>query len=244
MRILGYSERGIVSSLFNEIAYSSNSLKLLSRLLGLISFPFVEFKLTDVKTPQLLVEQSFSDYGDLDALLLFETNRNKQAILFEAKVKAIQAKQWDIKHEWEKFLSGINDHVSSSNLFIQLYHKVRLIEGLKRGGIEGLKEGLEFPACSTKTIRKIGSNEVVLRAIGLVQQHLDNVHYVGIIPEAPWRAEEFFLSVLQNSSPKEFIGWDVSHYGYLTWVQVERFCNENALHNTLAVFEHNHGQIY
>lgn len=39
MDILGYSERGIINSLFYEIKYSQNSINLLKGLLGEVEFP-------------------------------------------------------------------------------------------------------------------------------------------------------------------------------------------------------------
>jgi len=244
MKILGYSERGIVSSLFHEIAFSPGAEELLSALLKLVSFPFVGFVLSEIRMAQILVEQSFSDFGDLDALLMFETNRKRHSIFFEAKVKPIQSKQWGIQHEWQEFLSGMEGRLSSSNLFTQLYHKVRLVKGLQEVGIEGLQSGLEFPACSTKTLRKIGSNEVVLRATRLLKQHLQGVYFVAIIPDDPLSVRDFFSNTLRESSPKGFAEWDISHWGHLSWAQVAQFCSENGLHNTLAVFDHNRGQIY
>jgi hypothetical protein len=244
MRILGYSERGIVSSLFNEIAFSPNSHELLSCFLGAISFPFADLAQIKIDQAMIMIEQSFSDFGDLDALLLFTTNNNHLSVFIEAKVKPIQSKDWSIEDEWQRFSDGITDRVSSSNLFTQLYHKVRLVQGLKEVGVSGLQSGLEFPTCSTKTLRKIGSNEVVLRAVDLVQKHLDRAYFISIIPEESPQAVAFFNDVLRNSHPIGFHGWDVSQYGYLTWEQVERFCIEHDLRNTLEVFDHNRGQIY
>ena len=244
LRIIGYSERGIVSSLLYELAFSQNSRALLSNLLRLISFPFSEVNLTFVNDARIFIEQSLSDFGDLDALLLLDIDGKRKSIFIEAKVKPIQTSRWSIRYEWQQFMKGIDGRLSSSNLFAQLYHKVRLVEGLRDGGIEALQSGLDFPPCSTKTHRKIGSNEVVLRAVRLIQQHLDDVYYVCIIPEELSAAKDFFSNVLASASPIGFIGWDASHYGYLTWAQVEQFCAQKHLENTLAVLEHNRGQIY
>jgi len=244
VRIIGYSERGIVSSLLYELAFSQNSRGMLSTFLQLISFPFAEFESSSVNDAQILIEQSLSDFGDLDALLLLDMDGALQSIFIEAKVKPIQTSKWSIHREWQQFLNGTEGRLSSSNLFTQLYHKVRLVEGLREGGIEALQSGLNFPSCSRKTPRKIGSNEVVLRAARLIQRHLDTVYYVCIIPEDRSTAQDFFLDVFASESPKGFVGWDASQYGYLTWAQVEGFCIENRLENTLAVLEHNRGQIY
>ena len=244
MKIMGYSERGIVSSLFNEIAFSANSYDLLSRLLRLVVSPFAEIGLSEIQEAKLLIEQSFSDFGDLDALLLLTHDGKRLSLFFEAKVKTLHTSAWSIDEEWDKFSKGIESRVSSSNLFTQLYHKVRLVEGLRVGGIHGLQIGLEFPRCSTKSLRKIGKNEVVLRAVNLLQQHLDNVFYIGLVPEESLRANQFFKNVLRHSAPEGFIGWDIRNYGYIIWADVEQFCVQNNLENTLGVFSHNKEQIY
>jgi len=44
MEILGYSERGLINSLFYEIKYSQNNLEILNSLLSLVSFPYQEIK--------------------------------------------------------------------------------------------------------------------------------------------------------------------------------------------------------
>lgn len=48
MKILGYSERGVINSLFYEMKFSKHNLQLLSDFLSKISFPYRElkFKLT------------------------------------------------------------------------------------------------------------------------------------------------------------------------------------------------------
>jgi len=63
MEILGYSERGVINSLFYEVKFSQNNLQHLSDFLSKISFPYreVEFKLRDA---MVMIELSFSDFGD------------------------------------------------------------------------------------------------------------------------------------------------------------------------------------
>ena len=99
MKIMGYSERGIVSSLFNEIAFSANSYDLLSRLLRLVVSPFAEIGLSEIQEAKLLIEQSFSDFGDLDALLLLTHDGKRLSLFLEAKVKTIHTSVWSIDEE-------------------------------------------------------------------------------------------------------------------------------------------------
>ncbi|MDD5689578.1 MAG: hypothetical protein PHQ76_04795, partial [Caldisericia bacterium] len=70
MEIIGYSERGLINSLCYELKYSQNNLQLLNNLLSSVSFPYisgVNFNIAEVK---ILIEQSFSDFGDADIVLL------------------------------------------------------------------------------------------------------------------------------------------------------------------------------
>lgn len=243
MKIIGYSERGIVSSLFYEIAYSKTPSDLLCRLLAMATFPFTEFTTIGIPEAEILIEQSFSDFGDLDTLLLISQETHKYSIFIEAKVKPSQTPAWKIEEEWGKFQEGIQSTLSSSNLFTQLYHKVRLVETLRSGGIAKLQKGIPFPRCSSKLIRKIGKNEVVLRAVKKLQGYLDASYYVALVPDSPEAVGRFFQDKLICSMPHDFIGWDVQSYGYLTWADVEKFCIDYRLENSLEVFSHNKGQI-
>jgi hypothetical protein len=123
MEIFGYSERGIINSLLYEMKFSQNNLQLLNDFLPLVSFPYqiVNFKISGAK---ILIEQSFSDFGDADAVLLLNNEGNNQVNFIEAKVKTSQGK-WSIYDEFEKFKSGVPKSEPpkgfSSNLFVQLY---------------------------------------------------------------------------------------------------------------------------
>jgi len=165
MEIIGYSERGLLNSLFYEIMYSKNNLELFNEFLSLISFPYdsVYFNVNDAK---ILVEQSFSDFGDADSVVLLDNSQSKQCVFIEAKVKTSQRKTWSIEKEFETFIEGSNQgKVSSSNLFVQLYYKVRLIKALQNKTL--FQKGVSFPEClltKSKRVRKIGNNKVVLEA--------------------------------------------------------------------------------
>ena len=67
--IIGYSERGIVNALFYEIVRSSNPSGLLHALLDRATFPFARCRPVRGNA-EILIEQSFSDFGDCDALVM------------------------------------------------------------------------------------------------------------------------------------------------------------------------------
>lgn len=243
MEVLGYSERGIINSLFYEMRSSQNSLELLSQFLALVSFPYraVRFKISDAR---ILVEQSFSDFGDADAVFLIRNRGQRQVVFIEAKVKTFQRRYWRISDEFEDFKRGIDeDGVSSSNLFAQLYHKVRLVKALQTGGLRQLQDGVRFPECSSKQDRRIGENRVVMRAVNQVEAYCKDALFVALLPDDIANLEAFYDRTLRDYNPEGFQEWDTRNWGYLSWSQVQEFCKTYDLPGTSRTFEFNEGQI-
>jgi len=241
MKIIGYSERGIINALFYEIKYSAAAESLLENLLSRVRFPLVNGNKLFVSDAEVLIEQSFSDFGDSDALLLINTGKSSISVFVEAKVKRAN---WTIEKEFRKFIEGTREKVASSNLFTQLYHKVRLVASLGQDGISNLQKGIKFPKSSSKQIRKIGKNKVVLKAIKRLSGYLEETYYIAILPEQQTNLKSFFKNELSQYAPSDYLDWNVHSYGYLSWSDVEVFCKENKLENTLKVFKFNEGQIY
>src|SRR2546422_7904209 len=132
MKVTGYSERGAVNGLFYELAYSSAPLERLERLLAVAHFAGGKRIGESLTGAQVFIEQSLSDFGDADAILLLEFGEKKSVAFLEAKVKASAAEAWTLGQEFGQFVYGCRTErkLSSSNLFTQLYHKARLIDGL------------------------------------------------------------------------------------------------------------------
>ena len=244
MRITGYSERGVVNSLLYEILYSRSPERLLADLLAMVHFPFGAAMPSTVSEATVLVEQSLSDFGDADAILLLRTVGGPMTVFLEAKVKPSQASSWRIEDEFQRFTAGTAGKLHSSNLFTQLYHKVRLVSALKHGGSAEIERGVPFPDSSTRSRRKIGSNPVVLRAVKQIELFLSQVRYVALVPEEPEPIARFAATKLAKGAPRGFEGWDVRDYGFLCWFEVEEFCRKRGLANTVQAFEFNRGQIY
>jgi len=247
MEIIGYSERGLLNSLFYEIRYSQNNLQLLNEFLSVVSIPYFNAHF-QVMTAKILVDQSFSDFGDADAVLLIDNNGTKQSVFVEAKVKTSQRQSWSIEEEFRTFREGIKQNkVNSSNLFVQLYHKVRLIKALQNGGIALLQKGIRFPECSSKVVRKIGHNNVVLKAVEILRQYCNDTFFVALVPDDISKIKDFYQNVLKDYDPTckhGFQEWDVKNYGYISWTEVEDFCEKFGLEETQKVFKFNRGQIY
>lgn len=146
MKLTGYSERGALNALLYEIAYSSKACSLLEHLLNLAHFPQGKQIGSEFTHVDVLVEQSLSDFGDADAILLLDTGGKKTAVFLEAKIKPAQTKSWTLDRQFELFRQGCSTEgeLNSSNLFTQLYHKARLVDGLRSGldlkkGLDGIK---------------------------------------------------------------------------------------------------------
>lgn len=245
MKVIGYSERGIVNSLLYAIAYSSQPESLLEELLSLVTFPYVCNQPIHVCSAGMLIEQSFSDFGGNDALLLVHTGKQNISIFLEAKVRAFQ--KWAIADQFDRFCNGFESVVKSwsSNLFTQLYYKERMVNAIRERGVKAVKEGIRISSKSSKkTTRKIGNNQVVLEAVQRLVHHLDATFYVALIPDPPERAAAFFARGLTNAAPRECPDRDVSHYGYICWPQIEAFCSRHGLRGPLDVFGFNGEQIY
>ena len=250
--MLGYSERGILNSLLSEIQYAGNVNALLGRLIDQAVSPEAKEK-PPTGTATVLVEQSLSDFGDADAVILIESEAGKCAVFVEAKVRRQQKPHWDLSVEWCNFQEWVKGEqldkktdkpkkVNSSNIFAQLYHKQQFAQH----SINKLKKGICFPSWSTKnTPRNLGKNLIVLNAAKLIKEYSDNSFYLMLIPDNDKCTDIFFKNTLKNADlSKEVPGWDTTRYGYLTWETVESFCCDNNLENTLAVFEYNGEQIY
>jgi len=243
MEVLGYSERGVVGSLFYEMRERKTP-EFVAELLSLASFPYRDVAF-DVRSAKVFIGQSFSDFGTADALLLVENGGIKQAIFIEAKVKTDGKALWTVVKEFDAFRKGVEEvKVSSSNLFTQLYHKVRLVKALQAGGIKKLDSGVCFPQASSKRKRRVGRNKVVRKATCQLLSYAGDALFVALVPEETEDLETFFQETLKSFRPESFQEWDTRGWGYLTWRQVEDFCRAHHLPETVKVFEFNEGQIY
>lgn len=165
-----------------------------------------------------------------------------QAIFIEAKVKTFQG-HWGIFQEFEKFKKDIEGTRMKSNLFTQLYYKVRLVKVL-RTNKKQLHDGVKFPKCSSKYLRKIGTNEVVKRAVDQLEPYCMKAFFISLVPDDSSNLEMFYQNELKEYKPKGFQDWDISCWGFLTWADVEEFCYEFKLLKTIENFKFNIGQIY
>jgi hypothetical protein len=114
----GYSERGMVNALCNDICREwdgNTEMEVLKAFLDLCEFPLLGDKpdFSGLKEATLIVEQSFSDFGDLDLLILLDyRDGRKRAVLAEAKVATDTGNPVTIQDQWDDFhayLAGDSD---------------------------------------------------------------------------------------------------------------------------------------
>src|SRR5437016_2959456 len=105
MKLLGYSERGFINALLHEIAYRERETAqdLVKELFRLVKWPSErppDALFNDCDT--ILVEQSFSDFGDADALFLFKFGTEGGAVFFEGK----RGEDYTLDRAWKKFIGS------------------------------------------------------------------------------------------------------------------------------------------
>lgn len=211
--------------------------------MSLAVFPFVESR-PPLGNVELLIEQSFSDFGDSDALALVTAEGDRRSAVFlEAKVKTYHVTNWRIVDEFNLFRLGLDRQMNSSNLFCQLYFKYRLVGGLRAGGMPALQAGLDFLDWSSKQNRRIGTNGVVLEAARKLEPFAVDPYYLALVPDSRSNVAEFFDTTLGTWPHPGVPDWNSTRFGYLTWQDVKTFCEREGLVRTLDTLRFNAGQI-
>lgn len=228
----------------------------------MITFPFGEpknIKLNNISKAEILIEQSFSDFGDADVLILIDSGEDKYAFFIEAKVKTYSRIEWLLADEYKEFLSFLQPgqqiirkkKYANSNLFTQLYFKQRLFNEIQRFSI------LDNPYIEIlfnnffNKIRKTGSNKVVKEAVKKVWEYRANGYFVCLIPNDNNSLDLLYppLTDLEENNPLatygKLEGLNTKKWGLITWNKIKRFCSNhgNTFEGTLKVFDWNKGQI-
>lgn len=243
VKVIGYSERGMVNAICDDLSRRPNAA--VSEFLSWISFPFQQEApdFSHIREAMLLVEQSFSDYGDLDLLVLLDhDDGRRQAVFIEAKVSNDTASWLSVEDRWDEFLRLLDGgEGSTSNLFVQLHRKVRLVERLRANG--DIAPDRFTPRGS------LGENRVVTRAADELQQYVraGSVWYVALLPDDYGSLATFFENgMVAPNVQNTLASWDSTCWGFLSW----RTLWENGEHNvpswprTRAAFQWNEGQIF
>jgi hypothetical protein len=240
MKILGYSERGIINSLIFSIGDDN---ELMGKFIGLMNLPET-FDLGEPINYTILLEQSFSEFGDADLVIIIhykyykdpkdEKPEDKKVLFIEGKVKTSNS-NWIIKSQFNKYIDK-EQYIKkekysgySSNLFFQLHLKKLMFEKWSE-----IKENGHVEEPKFEELRKIGTNEIVLKAFELID--CKEAYFVGLIPTKQLDIDEF----------EGEIDFDMH---FLSWETVEKFCEDNKLEypnleKVIEIFDYNDEQIY
>lgn len=255
VELLGYSERGMVNALCYDIA-SGRDFDRVETFLSWFDFSHLGERdrpcFSDIRSARLIVEQSFSDFGDLDLLILLEHQSpscggmapKKQAVLIEAKVSTDTNSWQTIGNRLDLFMRMIDGgEADTSNLFVQLYRKMRLVEVLSEG------ESPFLPDLLTPQGR-LGANQVVRRACRAMADHVKQggqAWYGAIVPDAPEDLNGFARALIQNRGVASSLpGWELKRLGFLSWhkVHAQSHADQKGWPRTVSSFAWNEGQIF
>jgi hypothetical protein len=257
LEFFGYSERGIINALVSDIIKASDPTTAVRRFINWFSFPLEsagasdKFGVVQVERVTIIVEQSFSDFGDLDILLLIDHDGlKKTALLVEAKVKTSGGGNWRVLGEWQRFLSHVSrpDPNAKSNLFVQLYRKAVLCDYL-RGRPQVPRHSVRLPADPvSRNGYCLGGNAVVLRAADMLLPYAENAYFAMLLPDEESACRNFLENEFRQFSPERSLlrPWNHERFGFATWGGVHRCLQHNpaGFETTLATFRYNEGQIY
>lgn len=224
MKIIGYSERGIINSLIFSIIESEDK-ELMNKFIDLMGI----FEFNNSEKPidyEVLLEQSFSGFGDADLVVIIKYKSHQKVVFIEGKVKTLQSKSWSLEKQFSKYHKGGKYPGYSSNLFFQLYLKSLLFENK-----DNIKGDDDCVVNGVYRARKIGKNDIVKKALEKIAE-CDEAFYVGLVPS----------SKKGNDAFSEHLDYKIH---FLSWETVHQFCKDNEkLKKVLEIFEFNEGQIY
>jgi hypothetical protein len=242
-KLQGYSERGMIWTLFGELARRNDANKLLAELLNksvLYKGTPPSFVVPDEAT--VLIEQSFSDFGDADVLILIEDASGRRCVFVEAKVSCRQ-RNWSLARALPKQAPGTVRRSTFSNLYCQLYAKQCLVETLRTLQDAPMSsQGVPFLNGLGFTERRIGNHEVVQSAVELLQRYVGDATYLALVPSI----DGFNDAIGKFETDAELEQGTCKRWGALAWAGVEEFCQKTTpkLTETLRAFEYNGTQIY
>lgn len=243
IKIKGYSERGVIDAL----VYSMYEHEELAKEFINLLVPEVTISESDKIT--FYVEQSLSDFGDPDLMILIGKEKNPESLIFvEAKVKT-WSNNWSLETEWKKFNDCRFDEKNkrklgknTSNLFRQLRMKKELMEHIGEVKLDGYRIPDARLQGTKNGKRKIGSNGVVQKAFADISKvEKDSVYYAAIVPDSCENLEKF-----KNDTEDEF----VKRINFVSWACIEKIFVDNKDNKDdkdsliKIAFEHNKGQIY
>jgi hypothetical protein len=255
VKVLGYSERGLVNAFVYDCLHSGNGKQIVTNLLAVCRWPLWEQDLPWTHGTCLsvtaLVEKSLSDFGDSDLILLCDfVGGHRVSIFCEFKRGT-----WLFAPHWRVFTEALDTAAQdptirfpglSSNLFCQLYVKQRLVRAVVADpSLNTITDGLVFEPPLDKgrgNRRRIGDNETVRRALDKIVPFSSCPFFLAVIPG---QVDDNQFRELLRSPRQRPNSWDTTTWGYLRLRDLRSFCEEQngTFEQTLRVFDFNKGQL-
>lgn len=228
VELFGYSERGMINAICDDILHCAEPLKAAEQFLSLCRFPFEgepPHNFTGLERVQILVEQSFSDFGLLDLMLLLDhTDGRKQAGLIEAKVATAQGGGRVLRDHWFCFTNySKNDRRATSSLFVQLHRKVRLVRKITQD-----QQAITQDQQAITETRSLGGNPIVAKAANLLAGYAKkNAWYVALVPDKENHVQEFIAELAAYEERAEETALPrrpLPGIGFMTWPALDGMC--------------------
>jgi hypothetical protein len=234
MSIYGYSERGINNSMAYFLDANPQCVH------GFITKLGIPLEKKENYDYTILVEQSFSDFGDSDLLIILKKNNKKIVIFIECKIKTCQG-TFQIQSEFNKILKAIKERKKikgiSSNLFVQLYYKYLLI---KPNGERNRDSTInEIFMKSNNNPRVLGNNKIVKKAFGIIEKAND-YYFVAIVPTGK---NKINAKIFQKKIDELCLMPSENCY-LCYWEDIKDYFTDINAAKVLETFGYNKGQIY
>jgi hypothetical protein len=244
IELLGYSERGVINALCEDIRHSADPHSRLAEFLAWFEFLESTPSLSGeaISKATLLVEQGFSDFGDLDLLVLVEfASGRRLCFLIEAKVSNDTNSWLTVDDRWKEFTDQLAGKIDkTSNLFVQLHRKVRLIAKLRAEG--------DFTTDCLVPRGSKGDNRVVNKACRTLKEYLpeDGTAWFGAILPDTQESLRLFAKTHFGAFPLGYVlpTWSAERWGLLSWRVVAMKVRGSGWPRTKATLEWNEGQIF
>jgi hypothetical protein len=244
VELLGYSERGVINAICEDIHHSAEPHSRLVEFLSWFEFPEPKPSLSAdaISKALLLVEQGFSDFGDLDLLVLVKLKSGQNlCFLIEAKVSTDTSSWLTVDDRWKEFkdqLAGVADQ--TSNLFVQLHRKVRLVAKLRAEH--------DFTTDLLVPKGRKGGNRVVNKACGKLREYLTEsgtAWFGAILPDTQSDLVSFARASFGESAVVEALPtWNTERWGLLSWQVVAAKVRGGQWPRTSETLTWNEGQIF
>jgi Holliday junction resolvase-like predicted endonuclease len=226
VKVLGYSERGIINSI---VFYLREHPELMGEFLKVLGIELSNDFRENVEYT-LLGEQSFSEFGTCDLVIIAKNKDNKKIVVFvEGKVKTERGK-FTLDKNFDKLIQRIPFKKISSNIFVQLYHKYLLSQ------LTDKKTGMHSEIVK-KTI-KLGNNKIVNRAYNDYVANAEHYFFVAILP----------INIDSKELQDKFEGLQLTppimptkNIRCVYWDNIEKLFSNNSVAEN---FLYNRGQIY